>query len=436
MQYQANSLENLWMPFSVNREFKQDPRLLVRAEGMYYWNNKGDKVLDGCAGLFTHPAGHRPPSIVSAMKAQLDELDFVLPFNFGQPASFELASRISALTPGDLNHVFFSNSGSEAVESAMKVALQYHNVRGDGQRTRFVGRERAFHGVNFGGISVGGMVRMRERFGLGLPGIHHMRATWMPEQRFTVGQPTVGADLADDLERIAQTYGPDTIAACIVEPIAGAAGVLVPPEGYLNRLREICDRHGILLIFDEVICAFGRTGTAFGSETFGVTPDIITMAKALTSGMVPMGATAFSDAIYETVTNAAPEGSIDLFHGYTYSAHPLACAAGIAALDLYRDAGLFDRCASMSETFLKMVHELQDLDIVTDIRGYGMLASIELEPSERPGDRGYTLMKKCYEEGLMMRVSGDTPILAPALVAETDELEQMVRILRKVILTL
>jgi len=313
----------------------------------------------------------------------------------------------------------------------MKVALQYHRLRGEGQRIRFVGRERAYHGVNFGGISVGGMVRNKERFGPGLPGCHHMRATWMPEQRFSVGQPRVGAELADDLERIVQTYGPDTIAACIVEPIAGSTGALVPPEGYLNRLREICDRHGILLIFDEVICAFGRTGTAFGAETFGVTPDIITLAKALTNGMVPMGATVFSDAIYETLVNAAPDGTIELFHGYTYSGHPLACAAGIAALDLYKELDLFARAQKMSKTFLEMVFDLQDLDIVTDIRGYGMLAAIDLAPDGRPGVRGYKLVKSCYEAGLLMRVTADTPILSPALIAEQDDLEQIVSILRK-----
>lgn len=427
----TNTLENYWMPFSVNRDFKQDPRLVTRAEGMYYWNHRGDKVLDGCAGLFTHAAGHRPPAIVEAIKAQIDELDFVAPFHFGQPKAFDLAARISALTPDPLNHVFFTNSGSESVDTAMKVALQYHRLRGDGQRTRFVGRERAYHGVNFGGISVGGMVRNRERFGTGLPGVHHIRATWLPEQRFSVGQPKIGVELADDLERIAQTYGPDTIAACIVEPIAGSTGCLVPPEGYLSRLREICDKYGILLIFDEVICAFGRTGTAFGAETFGVTPDIMTMAKALTNGMVPMGATAFSDTIYETLTGAAPEGTIELFHGYTYSAHPLACAAGIAALDLYRDEGLFERAATMSETFLEMVFDLQDVDIVTDIRGYGMLAAIDLAPGERPGDRGYALLRNAYEAGLLMRVTADTPILSPALIAEESQLEQIVSILRK-----
>ena len=271
VQRSANMLDNYWMPFSVNRDFKQEPRFLVRAEGMYYWNQKGEKLLDGCAGLFTHAAGHHPPSIVEAIKNQLDELDYLPPFHYAQQGAFDLAQRIAELTPGALNQIFFTNSGSESVETAMKVALQYHRLRGDGQRTRFVGRERAYHGVNFGGISVGGMVRNRESFGTGLPGVHHMRATWLPEQKFSVGQPSIGVELADDLERIAQTYGPDTIAACIVEPIAGSTGVLVPPKDYLERLREICDRHGILLIFDEVICAFGRTGKAFGAQAFNGT---------------------------------------------------------------------------------------------------------------------------------------------------------------------
>lgn len=429
----ANMLDNYWMPFSVNRDFKQEPRFLVRAEGMYYWNQKGEKLLDGCAGLFTHAAGHRPPSIVEAIKNQLDELDYLPPFHYAQQGAFDLAQRIAELTPGALNQIFFTNSGSESVETAMKVALQYHRLRGDGQRTRFVGRERAYHGVNFGGISVGGMVRNRESFGTGLPGVHHMRATWLPEQKFSVGQPSIGVELADDLERIAQTYGPDTIAACIVEPIAGSTGVLVPPKGYLERLREICDRHGILLIFDEVICAFGRTGKAFGAQAFNVKPDVITMAKALTNGMVPMGAVAFSDQIYDTLVNSAPEGTIELFHGYTYSAHPLACAAAIAALDLYRDEKIFERAATISPKFLDLVYDLQSLDIVTDIRGYGMLAAIELAPGENPGERGYAVIKKCFEAGLVLRVTADTPILSPALIATENELEQMVGILKDVI---
>ncbi len=433
VQRSANMLDNYWMPFSVNRDFKQEPRFLVRAEGMYYWNHKGEKLLDGCAGLFTHAAGHRPPSIVEAIKNQLDELDYLPPFQFAQPGAFDLAQRIAELTPGALNQIFFTNSGSESVDTAMKVALQYHRLRGDGQRTRFVGRERAYHGVNFGGISVGGMVRNRESFGTGLPGVHHMRATWLPEQKFSVGQPSIGVELADDLERIAQTYGPDTIAACIVEPIAGSTGVLVPPKDYLERLREICDRHGILLIFDEVICAFGRTGKAFGAQAFNVKPDIITMAKALTNGMVPMGAVAFSDQIYDTLVNSAPEGSIELFHGYTYSAHPLACAAAIAALDLYRDEEIFEQAAAMSPKFLDLVYDLRSLDIVTDIRGYGMLAAIELAPGESPGERGYAVLKKCFEAGLVLRVTADTPILSPALIATENELEQMVGILKDVI---
>ena len=424
------SLEHLFMPFTANRDFKADPRLLVRAEGMHYWNPRGDKLLDGCSGLFTHAAGHCRRPIIEAVTAQLAELDYTPHFQFGHSGSFELARRLADLTPDPLNHVFFTNSGSESVDTALKLALAYQRARGQGQRFRLVGRERAYHGVNFGGLSVGGMVKNRESFGAGLAGVHHMRHTWLPEQRFSVGRPRLGGDLADDLERLVATHGGDTIAACIVEPIAGSTGVLVPPEGYLERLRAICDAHGILLIFDEVICGFGRTGEAFGAQSFGVTPDLMTMAKALTNGTIPMGAVALADEIYETIIGAGAEGSVEFFHGYTYSGHPAATAAGLATLDLYRDEDLFARGQALSAGFLERVFALQDLDAVSDIRGYGLLAAVEMAPGQVPGQRGHRLLKRCWEAGLVLRMTGDTAILAPALIAAEDDLDEMVATLR------
>ena len=418
------------MPFTADRAFKADPRMLVRAEAMYYWNERGDRLIDSCAGLYTHAAGHCHPAIVAAIEQQARTLDYAMAFQFGHPASFELAARVAALTPGNLNRIFFVNSGSESVDTALKVALQYHKVRGQGQRTRFVGRERGYHCVTFGGTSLGGMVRNKESFGPGLTGVHHMRHTWRADQTFVKGQPPEGADLANDLERFVLSYGADTIAACIVEPIAGSGGVLVPPVGYLQRLREICNTYGILLIFDEVICGFGRTGAPFGSQAFNVTPDIMTMAKALTNGTVPMGAVAFDDRIYETISGAAPDNSVELFHGYTYSGHPLACAAGIASLNVYRDEGLFERANSIADKFLERVFSLKDISAVKDIRGYGMLAAIDIAPNGAAGGRGFELMRRCYENGMVLRVGADTAVLAPALIANDDHLDEIVGHLR------
>lgn len=426
----TNSLQNHWMPFTADRAFKADPRMLVRAEGMYYWNERGDRLIDSCAGLYTHAAGHCHPAIVAAVERQVRTLDYAMAFQFGHPASFELAARVAALTPGNLNRIFFVNSGSEAVDTALKVAINYHKLRGQGQRVRLVGRERGYHGVNFGGTSLGGMVRNKESFGPGLTGVHHMRHTWRADQTFVKGQPSEGRDLANDLERFVQNYGADTIAACIVEPIAGSGGVLVPPVGYLQRLREICDTYGILLIFDEVICGFGRAGAPFGSQAFDVTPDIMTMAKALTNGTVPMGAVAFDDRIYETICAAAPENTVELFHGYTYSGHPLACAAGIAALNVYRDEGLFERANSVADKFLDRVFSMKDIPIVKDIRGYGMLAAIDMAPDGAPGRRGFELLRRCYESGMVLRVGTDTAVLAPALIAEEDHLDEITDKLR------
>ncbi|MEA2779117.1 MAG: beta-alanine--pyruvate transaminase [Rhodospirillaceae bacterium] len=433
MPVAANSLENHWLPFTSNRDFKADPRLLVRAEGVYYWNHKGEKLIDASSGLFCCAAGHGRKEIADAVHKSMLEIDYTPHFQVAHPASFELARKVAKLMPGDLDYVFFCNSGSEAVDTAIKIALAYHRARGEGQRQRFISRERAYHGVNIGGVSLSGMVRNRETFGAVMPGVAHMRHTWLPENRFTIGQPEKGVELADDLQRFVDLYGASTIAACFVEPIAGSTGVLVPPKGYLERLRQICDRHGILLVFDEVICGFGRTGKAFAAESFGVVPDMITMAKALTNGAQPMGAVAASERIYATIVDGAAPSAVELFHGYTYSAHPAACAAGIAALDIYEREGLFERAAEMSPYFLERVFSLQGMNQITDIRGYGMLAGIELAPAERPGARGYEATKRLFAAGMHIKFTGDAGIVAPALVAEKKHIDEMCRILREVI---
>ena len=431
MKYTANTLENHWMPFTGNRDFKADPRLMVKGEGIYYWDHKGGKIIDGSSGLFCSAAGHCRPEIADAVSAQLRENDFTPPFQSGHPGSFELAAKVSSLMPDGINHVFFANSGSESIDTALKIAMAYHRARGEGQRTRFVSRERAYHGVNIGGTSLGGMVKNRETFSGLMPSIVHMRHTWLEKNRFAKGQPEHGAELAEDLQRAVETYGGSTIAACFIEPIAGSTGVLVPPKGYLERLREICDTHGILLVFDEVICGFGRTGKAFAAQSFGVTPDIITMAKALTNGALPMGAVAVDDEIYDTVVNAAPENAVELFHGYTFSGHPTACAAGLAALEIYEKENLFERAAELSPYFLDQVYSLQDLNAVTDIRGYGLIAGFDVAMGDAPGQRGTQLQKDLFWSGLHVKFTGDTGILAPPFVAEKEHIDQIVGILRE-----
>src|SRR5881296_95048 len=371
------SMDELWMPFTPNREFKSDPKIVVRADGMYYWNEHGDKIIDAASGMFCCAAGHGRKEIADAVSAQLRELDFIAPFLRGHPKSFELAARVAALTPGDLNRIFFVNSGSEAVDTAMKVALAYHHARGQSGRTMFVSRERAYHGVNFGGVSLAGMVNNRRKFGPTLPGIAHMRHTHIKENNFTRGEGAHGVDLAEDLMRFVNLYGAENIAACFIEPIAGSTGCLVPPKGYLKRIRETCDAHGILLVFDEVITGLGRTGHNFAAQAFGVTPDLITMAKALTNGAQPMGAVAISERVHDTIMGAAAEGAIEFFHGYTYSGHPGPCAAGLATLDLYKKEGLFERGAALSPYFLDALWSLKDLAAVSDLRGYGMFAAID-----------------------------------------------------------
>ena len=433
MRYPTNDLEHHWLPFTANRDFKKNPRLVVEAKGVRLTSHKGHEIIDAVSGLFCSPAGHSRPEIAEAVYEQLQELSYSPPFQHSHPASFELARRVKALTPGDLDYVFFGNSGSEAVETALKIAILYHRVRGDGQRLRFVGRERGYHGVNFGGFSVGGMVKNRDMFGLGIPGVVHMRHTWLEENRFSRGQPEHGAELANDLQRFCDLHGGDTIAACIVEPVAGSVGCYPPPEGYLERLREICDANGILLVFDEVICGFGRMGDNFGSQRFGVQPDMMTMAKALTNGAIPMGAVAVSEQIYKSITDAAPDKAIEFFHGYTYSAHPAACAAGIAALEIYEKEGLFERAKGLEGQFLDRLFDLRKHSVVTDIRGIGLLAGVDLAPDGNPGVRGYQVLQDLYESGVLTKVTGDCILIAPPFVSTEEEIDRMFDVIGEVL---
>ena len=431
MQYATNTLEHQWMPFTGNRDFKAEPRLIVRGEGVYYWNHKGEKMLDGSSGLFCCAAGHGRKEIADAVAKQLMEVEFTPHFQMGHPSSFELASRIAKLTPEGLNRVFFTNSGSEAVDTALKIAMAYHRARKDGQRIRFVSRERAYHGVNIGGTSLSGMVKNRETFSGVMPGVVHMRHTWDAKQTFVQGQPDNGADLADDLQRICENVGGSTIAACFVEPIAGSTGCLVPPKGYLERLREICDAHGILLVFDEVITGFGRTGAPFAAQAFGVTPDLMTMAKAITNGCQPMGAIAVKDEIYETIIDAAPENAIELFHGYTYSSHPAACAAGVAVQKIYDAENTFEKAAGLVDHFQKALYSLEGLDCLADIRGFGMIGAVELKPKGNPGALGTQFQKDLFWRGLHVKFTGDCGVVAPAFVADKSDIDAMIGLLRE-----
>jgi beta-alanine--pyruvate transaminase len=434
VQLQPNEFGAYWMPFTANRQFKAAPRLLVKAEGMYYTTDDGRRILDAVAGLWCCNAGHSRKPIVAAIAQQAAVLDFAPPFQMAHPLAFELANRLVELAPPNLKHVFFCNSGSEAVDTALKIALAWHRVRGEGARTRLIGRERGYHGVGFGGISVGGMVANRKMFGALLAGVDHLPHTHSLEHNaFTRGEPEWGAHLADELERLVALHDASTIAAVIVEPMAGSTGVLIPPKGYLKRLREITKKHGILLIFDEVITAFGRLGGAFAANVFGVEPDMITFAKGVTSGAVPMGGVLCSAAIYDTFM-AGPPNAIELFHGYTYSAHPLACAAGVAALQLYRDEGLFERARSMAPVMEQTAHSLKGARHVIDVRNYGLVAGIELEPRPNaPGARAFEAFIKCFEKGVLVRTAGDIIALSPSLIVEEKEIEQIVDTIRSVV---
>lgn len=434
MSLTRTELEAFWMPFTANRQFKASPRMLVRAQGMHYWSEDGRQILDGTAGLWCVNAGHARAEITQAVTEQLNNLDFAPSFQMGHPHAFALANRLTQVAPGDLDHVFFSNSGSEAVDSALKIALAYHRVRGDAARTRLIGREKAYHGVGFGGISVGGMVNNRKWFGSLLPGVDHLPHTLNQEHnRFSKGEPQWGAHLADELERIVQLHDASTIAAVIVEPLSGSAGVLPPPKGYLQRLRQLCDKHGLLLIFDEVITGFGRLGQPFAAQYFDVLPDMITTAKALTNAAIPMGATFVRKHIYEAFMQG-PEAAIDLFHGYTYSGHPVACAAALATLDIHQREQLFTRAGELASYWQDAAHSLRGLPHVVDIRNLGLIAGVEFEAIPgKVGARGYEVFVQCFEKGLLVRGSGDTIALSPPLIISKAQIDQLFGILSDVI---
>ncbi|TNE32868.1 MAG: aspartate aminotransferase family protein [Alphaproteobacteria bacterium] len=423
---EPNDLSNFWMPFTDNRGFKAHPRMFVAAKDMHYTSASGHQVLDATGGLWCVNAGHGRTKIVEAIREAAGKLDYAPTFQLAHPLAFEAASRIAMLMPDGLDRIFFANSGSESVDTALKIALAYQRARGQGSRTRLIGRERGYHGVGFGGISVGGIVGNRRQFGTLLTGVDHLRHTHDLERNaFSRGLPQHGAELADDLERIVTLHGADTIAAVIVEPVAGSTGVLVPPQGYLQRLREICDKHDILLIFDEVITAFGRVGGATAAERFGVTPDIITMAKGLTNAAVPMGAVAVRREVHDTVVNNSPAG-IELFHGYTYSAHPLAATAAIATLDVYREEGLFQRAVELEDYWADAVHSLKGARHVIDCRNVGLIGGIELEP--RPGaptKRAMEIFHRAFDEGLLIRVTGDIIALSPPLILEKTHIDEI-----------
>jgi beta-alanine--pyruvate transaminase len=416
-----------WMPYTANRQFKANPRMLVSAKGMHYTAADGRAIVDGVAGLWCVNAGHGRREISQAVERQLQTLDYSPAFQMGHPGAFELASRLASIAPEGLDRVFFANSGSEAVDTALKIALAYHRARGEGQRTRFIGRERAYHGCGFGGMSVGGIVNNRRTFGALLPAVDHLPHTLdLARNAFSKGLPEHGAELADQLERIVALHGADTIAAVIVEPMAGSTGVLPPPKGYLERLRALCDAHGLLLIFDEVITGFGRLGAPFASRFFAVTPDMFTVAKGLTNGAVPMGAAIVKRGIHDALMQG-PDAAIELFHGYTYSGHPAACAAALATLDIYRGEGLFERAAALAPLMEEAAHSLKGAPHVIDIRNLGLVAGIELAPrTGEPGKRAYDVFMDCFENGVLVRQAGDIIALSPPLIVEESQIHQIV----------
>ncbi|WP_316013665.1 aspartate aminotransferase family protein [Roseobacter sp. HKCCA0434] len=421
-----NDLNAFWMPFTANRQFKKNPRMFVAAKDMHYTTSDGRQVLDGTAGLWCCNAGHGRPRITEAVQKQVAEMDYAPAFQMGHPKAFELANRLIDIAPDNMEHVFYTNSGSESVETALKLAIAYHRARGEGTRTRLIGRERGYHGVNFGGISVGGIVKNRMHFGTMLSGVDHLPHTHLPEQNaFTRGRPQHGAHLADELERICALHDPSTIAAVIVEPLAGSTGVLVPPIDYLLKLRQICDKHGILLIFDEVITGFGRLGQPFAAQRFEVMPDLITTAKGLTNGVIPMGAVLTTGAIHDAFMDG-PENMIELFHGYTYSGNPVASAAGLATLETYREEGLLTRAAELADYWEEAAHSLKGLPNVIDIRNLGLIAGIELAPIEgQPTKRAFEAFLRCYDKGVLIRTTGDIIALSPPLIISKAEIDQL-----------
>lgn len=422
-----NDLSAFWMPFTANRQFKKEPRLFVGAKDMHYTTSDGRSVLDGTAGLWCVNAGHCRPLITQAIAEQAGELDYAPAFQLGHPKAFELANRLVDIAPDGLNHVLYTNSGSESVDTALKVALAYHRAKGDGSRSRLIGRERGYHGVNFGGISVGGIVSNRKMFGTLLSGVDHMPHTHLPERNaFSKGEPQHGGDLADELNRIITLHDASTIAAVIVEPVAGSTGVLVPPKGYLQKLRDICTKHGILLIFDEVITGYGRMGTPFAAQYYGVTPDIMVTAKGLTNGVIPMGAVFVTSEIHDAFMNG-PEHMIEFFHGYTYSGNPIASAAAVATLDTYRDERLFERAAELAPYWENALHGLADAPNVIDIRNIGLIGAIELAPiAGEPTKRAFSAFLKAYERGLLIRTTGDTIALSPPLIITTEQIDELI----------
>ena len=432
---QPDAMDAFWMPFSANRQFKAHPRLMASASGMYYRTVDGREVLDGTGGLWCCNAGHARPRIVEAVQQQIATLDFAPTFQMAHPLPFTLAERLVEIAPDRLNHVFFTNSGSESVDTALKIALAYHRARGEGQRTRLIGREKGYHGVGFGGISVGGLPNNRKWFGSLLPGVDHLRHTLdIGRNAFSRGLPDHGLELAEDLERLVQLHDASTIAAVILEPVAGSAGVILPPKGYLKRIREICDKHGILLIFDEVITGFNRVGKAFAAQRFDVQPDMITAAKGLTNGCVPMGAVFVADRIHETFMHG-PEHLIELFHGYTYSGHPLACAAALATLDTYAEENLFEKAIELEQYWADAIHALRGLPHVIDIRNIGLIGAIEMAPrADAPGTRGYDVFTRCFnEENLLIRVTGDVIALSPPLILDRAHIDRIFQTLAHVI---
>ena len=434
----GHELDAFWMPFTANRQFKSAPRMLARAEGMHYWTPEGRKILDAVAGLWCTNAGHCRTPIVEAIRKQAATMDFAPTFQMGHPLAFELSNRLLGILPKEFGQVFYCNSGSEAVDSALKIALAYHRMRGEGQRTRLIGRERGYHGVGFGGISVGGIAGNRKHFGSMLAGVDHLPHTHdLAHNAFSKGQPAWGAHLADELEKIVALHDPSTIAAVIVEPVAGSTGVLIPPVGYLQKLREITSKHGILLIFDEVITGFGRLGSPFASQHFGVIPDLVTVAKGITSGTVPMGAVFARRGIYDTFMQG-PEKAIELFHGYTYSAHPLACAAALATLDVYEQEGLLTRASTLAAQWEQAVHSLRDCPNVIDVRNIGLIGAIELAPrKDAPGTRAFDAFTRAFhEQDLLIRVTGDIIALSPPLIIEPSQIDEIVSKLRRVLTTL
>ncbi len=425
-----NNLDAFWMPFSANRAFKANPRMLARAEGMHYTTTDGRQIIDGTAGLWCVNAGHGRREITEAIQRQAAVMDFAPSFQMGHPIAFQAAAKLADFLPDGLDRVFFTNSGSESADTALKIALAYHRARGEASRVRLIGRERGYHGVGFGGMSVGGIGPNRRQFGALLPYVDHLPHTHAPEHNaFVRGQPAWGALLADALEAMVALHGADTIAAVMVEPVAGSTGVLIPPRGYLERLREICDRHGILLIFDEVITGFGRLGTAFGADRLGVVPDIMTLAKGLTNAAVPMGAVAVHDGIYNAIIDGAP-GGIELFHGYTYSGHPLACAAAIASIELHQSEDLAGRARDMEGYWEDAVHSLNGAPNVIDLRNFGLIAGIELAPrKDRPTDRAVRVFQRCFDNGVLIRTTGDIVALSPPLIVERPHVDRIFEVL-------